>query len=595
MKNYYFKPSSLFIFVIFLQWFCSLQAQTIQLQKAQGGLTYPTTPQTYTVGVDIIPLTPPVGGTVYYRSLKNLQNINTPNGLTLDSSGNIYVAAETLLWKISKDNVLTTLAGSGSYGTKDGTGSSASFGNLNGAAVDKVGNVYVTDADFNKIRKITPSGIVTTLAGSGAIGSADGLGVAASFNYPTGIAVDSSGNIYVADTGNNIIRKITPAGIVTTFAGSGISGDINGVNLSARFNRPTGIAIDISGNIYVADWLSNKIRKITAGVVSTFAGRGGIGDLDGSSNVAIFNSPIGLTVDINGNVYVADRDNNKIRKITPEGVVSTFVSSKTVSNDGSFIKNPTGVALNASGTIYLSDLGNNKIRQIIEAFSISPQLPTGLNFDSSTGIISGIPTTVSPQTTYYVTANNANGFNTFNIKISIIGVKPAINFTPPPIYTVGTAIPPLTPTNTGSPALSFSITPNLSTGLSLNTATGTINGIPIVAKSETLYTVTATNNFGTGTATVLITINSVLGIENVAFKQVMIYPNPTISKMFFDNSIYNFEYVSVINSLGKEVDKIKFSALLNNQEIDLSGFLAGVYILKFSDGIISKSTKVIKQ
>ncbi|WP_310558314.1 putative Ig domain-containing protein [Flavobacterium sp.] len=595
MKNYYFKPSSLFIVVIFLQWFCFLQAQTIQLQKALGGLSYPTTPQTYTVGVAIIPLTPPKGGPVYYRSLQNLQNINTPNGLTLDSSGNVYVAAETLLWKISKNNVLTTLAGSGSYGTKDGTGSSASFGNLNGAAVDNVGNVYVTDADFNKIRKITPTGIVTTLAGSGAIGSADGAGVAASFNYPTGIAVDSSGNIYVADTGNNIVRKITPAGIVTTFAGSGISGDINGVNLSARFNRPTGIAIDISGNIYIADWLSNKIRKITAGVVSTFAGRGGIGDVDGPSNVAIFNSPIGLTVDINGNVYVADRDNNKIRKITPEGVVSTFVSSKTVSNDGSFLKNPTGVALNASGTIYLSDLGNNKIRQIIEAFSISPQLPTGLNFDSSTGIISGIPTTVSPQTTYIVTATNANVFNTFNIKISIIGVKPAINFTAPPLYTVGTAVPPLTPINTGSPALSYSITPNLSTGLSFDTKTGIISGTPLVAKSETLYTVTATNNYGTDTATVLITINSVLSIEDITFKQMMIYPNPTISKMFFDNSIYNFEYVAVVDSLGKEVAKIKFSALLINQEIDLRGLVAGIYILKFSNGKISKSAKVIKQ
>ena len=202
-------------------------------------------------------------------------------------------------------------------GSVDGTGNAASFKQPYGVAVDSSGNVYVGDFGNNKIRKITPAGVVTTLAGSGTAGSADGLGAAASFNIPFGIAVDGSGNVYVGDAGSFKIRKITPAGLVTTLAGSGSSGVADGTGTAASFIMPTGMSVDGGGNVYLGDVGSNKIRKITpSGGVTTLAGTGGAGAANGMGTAASFNIPWGVAVDSSGNVYVADRDNNLIRKIS---------------------------------------------------------------------------------------------------------------------------------------------------------------------------------------------------------------------------------------------------------------------------------------
>ena len=177
-------------------------------------------------------------------------------------------------------------------------------------AVDGSGNVYVADSGNYTIRKITPAGVVSTLAGlAGSSGSADGTGSAARFYYPTGVAVDGSGNVYVADTGNYTIRKITPAGVVSTLAGlAGSTGSADGTGSAARFYYPYGVAVDGSGNVYVADTGNYTIRKITpAGVVSTLAGTAGSsGSADGTGSAARFNYPTGVAVDGSGNVYVAD-------------------------------------------------------------------------------------------------------------------------------------------------------------------------------------------------------------------------------------------------------------------------------------------------
>jgi sugar lactone lactonase YvrE len=215
----------------------------------------------------------------------------------------------------------------GGPGNVDGTGAAAHFNGPSSVAVDSAGNVYVADETNCTIRKVTAGGVVTTLAGTaGMAGSVDGTGVAARFNYPRGVAVDSAGNAYVADNGNSTIRKVTAGGVVTTLAGTaGRFGSVDGTGAAARFYDPTSVALDSAGNIYVADYDNHTIRKVTAGgVVTTMAGSAGAaGSADGTGAAARFNNPGGVAVDGAGNVYVADYGNATIRKITPSGDTTT--------------------------------------------------------------------------------------------------------------------------------------------------------------------------------------------------------------------------------------------------------------------------------
>jgi sugar lactone lactonase YvrE len=255
---------------------------------------------------------------------------NQPNGVALDSNGNIFVAdtGNATIRKIGTDGTVTTLAGSVSNrGNRDGSGTAAWFSAPTGIAADSSGNVYVTDAFTDTIRKITPSGTVTTLAGSPTVrGHADGTGSAALFNYPTGLAVDGSGNLYVADSYNDLIRKVTSAGVVTTLAGDyDIAAALDGTGSNAYFNQPAGVALDGAGNVYVADTGNCTIRAITpGGTVTTVAGVAGLaGLMDGAGSIALFNQPRGLVLDSSGNLYVADSANAAIRKVSVNATVST--------------------------------------------------------------------------------------------------------------------------------------------------------------------------------------------------------------------------------------------------------------------------------
>ncbi|PWU19573.1 MAG: hypothetical protein C5B50_06315 [Verrucomicrobia bacterium] len=303
-----------------------------------------------------------------------------PQGVAADSSGDVFVAdsANGTIRKIAPGTIVTTLAGSASSGSGDGSGANARFYRPAAAAIDSSGNAYIADSQNSTIRMVTPAGAVSTLAGlAGAFGATDGPTNAARFSGPQGIAVDGSGNIYVGDTLNHTIRKISGS-LVTTLAGlAGTSGLSDGTGSNARFNYPQDVAVDVSGNVYVADTGNHIIRKVTSGgVVTTIAGYPGLyGDADGTSagngtNGARFYGPSGLVVDGSANVFVADTRNHAIRKITSGGVVSTLAGLPGSSGGADGTNNvarfnfPSAISLDVSGNLYVLDSGNNTIRMI---------------------------------------------------------------------------------------------------------------------------------------------------------------------------------------------------------------------------------------
>jgi len=304
---------------------------------------------------------------------------NSPSGSGIDAAGNVYVADSfnNTVRKITPAGVVTTFAGmAGASGSADGTGKSARFSFPGDVVTDASGILYVSDSANNTIRKIDPAGDVTTFAGlAGSPGSADGSGNGARFNHPSGLAVDASGNVYVADSGNHTIRKITSAGAVTTFAGvAGTFGSADGPTATATFNQPASVAADASGHVFVADTGNATVRMIAAGTVTTLAGVAGVpGAVDGTGANARFSQPFGIATDAAGTIFVADTGNSTVRRVTPAGVVTTLAGTAGVygSANGTgaaaqFV-GPQGLSVDASGTIFVADTGNNMVRRLTAA------------------------------------------------------------------------------------------------------------------------------------------------------------------------------------------------------------------------------------
>ena len=354
---------------------------------------------------------------------------NNPTGVAADGAGNVYVAdsGNSTIREISPAGEVTTLAGSALLtGSADGVGAAARFNQAYGVAVDSAGNVYVGDNGNNTIRKMVPttSGgstawTVTTLAGTaGRMGSADGTGAAAEFDLPAGVTVDGAGTLYVADDGNNTVRRITASGVVTTIAGTpGVpGGSADGTGAAARFDFPSSIAVDGSGNLYVGDSGNFTIRRITptpsaggtAWVVTTLAGTAGrVGSADGTGAAAEFNYPAGVAVDGAGNVYVADDGNNTVRRISSSGVVTTLAGTagQAGSADGpgalALFHYPFGVATDPDGNVYVGDTSNCTIRKgsLFSGVYISTQ-PATQKVNAGSGVVLAVAAEGQSTLTY---------------------------------------------------------------------------------------------------------------------------------------------------------------------------------------------------
>ncbi len=411
--------------------------------------------------------------------------------------------------------IITTIAGNGTPGfSGDGGAATAAKMRPWRMAVDGSGTVYITDAGNHRVRKVSASGIITTIAGTGTAGfSGDGgAATAADLNYPDGIAVDGSSNIYVTDNGNSRIRKISTSGIITTIAGTGTSGygGDGGAATAADLGDPTGLAVDGSGNVYIVDRGNHRIRKVNAsGIINTVAGTGSLGYSGdgGDATAADLFYPHGVAVDGSGNIYIADYGNDRIRKVNTSGGISTIAGSGTrgYSGDGAAataadLNNPYDVKVDGSGNIYIADYGNYRIRKVDASNIVSTFAGTG------SGGYSGDGGPATAANLYHTTGLATDGSallyigdaNNFRVRsVGICSLPSAGSISGTSLVCAGSTTT-LTTTATGGSWSSGSAT--IATISSSGVVTGLSAGFAVITYS-------VTNGCGTATATYSVTVN----------------------------------------------------------------------------------------
>jgi sugar lactone lactonase YvrE len=345
--------------------------------------------------------------------------------------------------------IISNVAGNhiAGYSGDGNLATSAKVNHPNGVAVDASGNIYFSDYYNHVIRKVNASGIISTFAGNTVAGySGDGsLATSAKLNYPTGVAVDANGNVYIADKNNSVIRKVNTSGIITTIAGTSVAGYTGdgGLATSAKINLPAAVATDVAGNVYISDTYNQAIRKVnTSGIITTIAGGNGIGYTgDGSSATsAELNFPWGLTVDNSGNIFVGDEHNHVIRKINTSGIISTIAGTGTAgySGDGGLATNAllnvcNGVVSDAQGNLYISDISNNVIRKINTSGVITTIAGTGVAGYSGNGGAATAAQLDTPSSITLDTAGNVVFTDGNNHVVRKITLGCALAFTTHPI------------------------------------------------------------------------------------------------------------------------------------------------------------------
>ena len=528
-------------------------------------------------------------------SVATAARLQHPSGVAFDYSGNIYIADDSnhCVRKINSAGIITTIAGTGT-GSYSGDGSAATLAGLHsptGIATDRSGNLYIADRLNNRVRKVTPGGTITTFAGTGSAGyGGDGsAATAALLNGPTGVVVDDAGNIYIADNGNNRVRKVTTAGVISTFAGTGVAGYTGdfGVATGARFNQPAGVATDASGNIYIADGGNNCVRKVNnSGIVVTIAGNGsaGFSGDGGAATAAQLQAITGVGVDGIGDVYVADAGNNRIRKIDTTGVITTLAGTGTAGygGDGSaataaVLNLPAGVGVDGTGNVFIADFNNNRVRRVllnrapVFNYGISGSLvvcqnSTGGSFDSLMAVTdadagqtdtwnaitapahgtvggSGAHTSttggsITPTGMSYTPVSGYSGGDTFKVRVtdgySVDTMSVFVTVTPLPTGGYITGADSVCPGGHDT-LLDVAATPggtwsHTDTFIVLGSAPGTFTGI-YPGTESIVYTVTTM--CGTASATLRVTVNpapisgSIVGLDSECIGSSITLTNPT--------------------------------------------------------------------
>lgn len=487
---------------------------------------------------------------------------NAPQGMTTTPDGMVFIAdtRNHTIRKVALDGTVTVYAGSaGVSGSATGTVTDARFNGPAGITSDSLGNLYVADTGNHVVRLITPDGVVRPLAGSAGLkGTTNGTGTVARFNEPLDLTVDRAGNVFVADSKNHSIRKITPTGVVTTFAGgAAVSGFNDGTGTAARFNTPSGIDIDSSGSLYVADRLNATVRKITvAAVVTTFAGlAGNKGTLDGTGTTARFGEPAGVAVDASNQVIVSDLYYQSLRRISPARVVSTLAGQAWLTDQTTILNFlpyggdvdgvgavatfflPSALALDETGNLYILDRGNNTLRKgtppalgpTISTHPASQTVPVNTvasftvvaagatsyqwqkNGDNIVGQTTDTLSFANAQTTdegaYTVEVTDANGTTTSHAAVLRVLTVPII--TTEPVNKTATAGQIVTFTVQASGLfLTYQWQKNGIDLLTPSATTATLSIGPVTALDDDIYTVEVTNAAGMDTSvTVTLTVN----------------------------------------------------------------------------------------